>query len=213
MAICRGLTVAISIVMTGLVMAGCASNADVQVLKPVKSDTLSQKTYAWARGSVLRMAPKGFGEVRATALSEAIIDSLAAKGYVLTGNPHQADLLVSTDVDGEFDVEVGQSWTHGNLANTRLVNTPYQRNVPAARRRAAADRVNGGYTGQHAGKVIEPEVEGTVIIDIRDRATRTDLWQGRIRKTIALKDAEAFGAEIGDDVSKLFKDFPVSAAD
>lgn len=205
------LTRAISIMIMALVFAGCASNTDIRVVKPIKSETLSQKTFTWARGGFVQMARKGFGDSRISALREAIIGALSDKGYVMVRNPMSADLIVAVNVDGDFNADLGRLRTSSKLATAGAVNTSHYPRTPAGRRRRAADlRVNAASARHYSGKRVDAEVEGTVIIDIKDGSTKNDLWRGRIRKTIELSELREFEGEIGEDVAKLFKNFPVS---
>ncbi len=203
----------ISVMMAALVVTGCASNPEIRVSKPIKSDTLPHKTFAWAGGSVLMMVPKEFGERRASALSDAIVQSLSEKGYVLTDNPRLADLLVAVDVDGDFDTQVGQSWAHSNPAIPRVAGVPYHRRE-AARRYDPTH--SGPYAEQrqaamgHVGTVVSVEIDGTLVIAIQDRAAGQDIWQGRIKKTMDLADVNKYSNEIDGDIAELFKDFPIS---
>ncbi len=202
---------ALCALMSVCVVAGCASTTDIRVIKPVQSETLPQKTFAWARGSVLQMVPESFGDGRAAALSDAITASLLEKGYVLTRNPNRADLLVSVDVDGDFNTTVDRSRTYGRVTTGPVARPPHYRRSPGEIRRDAAHRTRTAQMRRPSGKMVKTEVDSTVVIDIQDRSTRSDLWKGEIRKTLELSEIERFSAEIDDDVAELFEDFPPSS--
>lgn len=203
MTILKRATWAVCAMIFATALAGCASNSDVRVIKPIKSETLPQKTFAWARGSVVQMMPDGFGEGRAAALSTAITRSLLDKGYVQTPLPRQADLLVSVDFDGDLNRSI--DYTHSN-AGIAAASTMHGRRYRRHRSRV-------GHVRRPALATAQVEIEGTVVITIQDGPAGKDLWQGRIRKTLQLSELKKFENDIDDDVEKLFKDFPISGTE
>ncbi len=206
----RRLVAIVSAAIVTHAVAGCASNSDVSVLKPIESKTLSQTTFAWDQRDIMQMVPKEFGGGRAIALSEAIVMALSDRGYVMVPSRSEADLIVAVNVDGDLNADLDPSRKSSTITAAPVPSTPYYRRTPAGRRQDAADRVNAAVDARRADMLLGAEIERTVIIDIRDGATGNDLWRGQIRTTIELSELRDSDDEIGEDVAELFEDFPLS---
>ncbi|MGF1456984.1 MAG: DUF4136 domain-containing protein [Alphaproteobacteria bacterium] len=204
------LAMTISIVMTALVVAGCASSEGVRVLKPVERETLPQKTFAWAGGGVSQMMPADFGDRTTSVVGDAIIKALMEKGYVPVAKPSRADLIVLVGVDGDFPGEFDRPDRVDLPEADDTGETQYYRRTAARSQETGADRVNAAYDARRDAMLVGAEVQRTLLIGIQDRATRDELWRGQIRKSIKLADVTELESDIRADIAELFADFPVS---
>jgi len=174
-------------ISAALVLAACETPAKVSVLQSATASITPGATYAWAPA----VSPTGHGDPRIDndiireRIRTAVNANLGAKGYQLVSDPESAHLLVAYYVGLQ-------------------PRTDYR-----------VDTFGGGYYGYGYGwgmygapsnvdiKTIN-YVDGTLILDLKDRASGQLAWRATSEKRIN----EGDGAQ--DRINKLVADMVVS---
>ena len=145
-------------------------------------DFSALSTYAWADQGL----EGGVSEIMLRRMYLAVDDDLAAKGFLMA-DPSLADVLFAYHT-GTQDQQRYDTYGYG-----------------------AGGWWGGYWGGGMTTTTVRTYTEGTLILDVVDRAKNELVWRGSASKTIDQMDApEQRVKAIQDAVKKILKDFPPS---
>lgn len=180
----------IVVLLTALLVAGCATGARVRVDYDTKQNFQTLRSYAWAPMTDEERQEKSRNSLTHERIRAAIDATLAARGYRPVG-AEQADFLVTHTVVIERRTEVRDS----------RVSVGYGRYGPHG-------GVGVGY-GFPVDTTIEQYKVGTLVIDVIDARHKRLIWRGSGERTLdEAATPEQRTAVINATVAEILERFP-----
>ena len=174
------------LILSGVIMAGCASQPNTVSMQDPTVDLGQYKTYDFA--VVLDTNGKPYQSLESTYLKTAASRELQARGFTRSDDP---DLVVNFSIDTQEKVR--------------------SRTVPTASYGIGYDPFYDvyydGWGTSHETR-IEQYTEGKLDIDLIDPRARKVVWQGTTKGRLTKKDYENVQATLDGAVTEIFAQFP-----
>lgn len=181
-----------------LVLAGCGPA--VTTSKTANVDLDSYQTYAWLPDGNKIENEKYKGKQLDQAIITEVNDQLQSKGYSLNRKDPDLLVLVHTMFNEETSTVKEPVYASYDYYTPGMYINPYYDpyyyyDYPTVTRVVGYDIDQVNYT------------EGTLVIDLIDRNTKTVVWRGRAEDYVKPYNATA---EVRDYVDEIFEEFPSS---
>jgi len=183
----------VSLVAAALLIAGCASKPTIQTDYDRTVDFSQFRTYAFF--NPMGIENPNYSSIYGSIFRDAISKEMESRGYTKSENP---DLLIN--VSGRLQDK------------TRVTTTsdPYMAGGYYGYRRGAYGAW-GGY-GYGTQTHVSQYTEGTVNVDIVDRAQKRMVWEGvAVGRVNEKRTSEETRANIHAGISEMFAGFPFRA--
>lgn len=144
--------------------------------------------------------------------SDAAADFSRYKTFVIVNgrlnstNPSLNSELVRKRLDADIQKYLGERGLEFVVSGPADLNVRY---TLGAARRAELEAYPAGWRGWGTRWVRVPYTEGTLVIDLRDRSTRSLVWRAIAREDKS--DASKIEAKLDDMVKKSFSKYPPKA--
>jgi hypothetical protein len=177
-------------------LSGCASGPQLRSASAPGVDLGTFKTFSFF--PELSTDRAGFHTLISQQLVFSTRREMEVRGFVFVPDPTQADLLINfyTDVAEQFRVRSTMQHWHGPSYwhHRRGFYDPWwgHRHWPV-----------------HSSVEVEQFSEGTLSVDVVDRARNTLVWEGAATKRLTQRTLNELGPALDDAVHRMFGRFPV----
>jgi hypothetical protein len=179
-------------------LTGCATGPQLRSASAPGVDLASFQTFSFF--PELSTDRAGFHTLISQQLVSSTRREMEVRGYTFVADPAQADLLINfyTDVADRFRVRSTMQHWHG---------PSYWHH-----RRGFYDPWMGHrHWPTHTAVDVEQYSEGTLSVDVVDRARNSLVWEGVATKRLTQRTLNELGPALDDAVHQMFQRFPVPA--
>lgn len=190
------------LILGTLAMSGCASTPTVYSDFDQRHDFTQDKTFSWVDDKpMLRAGSFPVSAIAEQRMTNAIKNTMIAKGYLFVENADEADLSLVYTMGARKEIEIVNSssgyyrhrtdWGWGAYYFPYFVHFPF-----------------GSYPHSRRFEYPRMYTQGTIALDIFNAKTKTPVWHSKASKRLSRKDLGTHARNADKIATQLLKHFP-----